>query len=152
MQLTWACARESLTVAQEISIEMKANVGLKTFGKTLQNLDKNKICPVFYFSSHQQRKRPNEIILTLNNLITKRQSQCRMSLQQDKLRGWHLNSRWIWFHVLLFCFLLWPRRCHCTRQPLVYSCSPHSLDLSCMWPPEVSDAVYCNPLMWQNQL
>src|SRR6218665_2485818 len=26
-------------------------------------------------------------------------------------------------HTLL---LLWPRRCHCTRQPLVYGCSPHS--------------------------
>src|SRR6218665_1826755 len=23
-------------------------------------------------------------------------------------------------------FLLWPRRCHCTHQPLVYGCSPHS--------------------------
>jgi len=23
-------------------------------------------------------------------------------------------------------FLLWPRRCHCTRQPLVYGCSPVS--------------------------
>ena len=23
-------------------------------------------------------------------------------------------------------FLLWPRRCHCTRQPLIHGCSPHS--------------------------
>jgi len=28
--------------------------------------------------------------------------------------------------VLLLTILLWPRRCYCTRQPLVYGCSPHS--------------------------
>src|SRR6218665_2065685 len=28
--------------------------------------------------------------------------------------------------LMLLLFLLWPRRCHCTRQPLVYGCSPHS--------------------------
>src|SRR6218665_305902 len=28
--------------------------------------------------------------------------------------------------VILFLSLLWPRRCHCTRQTLVYGCSPHS--------------------------
>src|SRR6218665_479140 len=34
-------------------------------------------------------------------------------------------------HIYLYIsayisILLWPRRCHCTRQPLVYGCSPHS--------------------------
>ena len=42
----------------------------------------------------------------------------------------------------LFCFLLWPRRCHCTRQLLVYG-SLHTL-LSCMWPLELSHAVHCS--------
>src|SRR6218665_3428620 len=28
--------------------------------------------------------------------------------------------------MLLLLLLLWPRPCHCTRQPLVYGCSPHS--------------------------
>src|SRR6218665_1241566 len=29
-------------------------------------------------------------------------------------------------NFIFYLFLLWPRRCHCTRQPLVYGCSPHS--------------------------
>src|SRR6218665_579248 len=28
--------------------------------------------------------------------------------------------------TLSYFLLLWPRRCHCTCQPLVYDCSPHS--------------------------
>src|SRR6218665_92085 len=29
-----------------------------------------------------------------------------------------------WYCV--YFYIVWPRRCHCTRQPLVYGCSPHS--------------------------
>jgi len=33
----------------------------------------------------------------------------------------------------VFFFLLCPRRCNCTRQPLVYGCSPHSPALCHAW-------------------
>ena len=45
--------------------------------------------------------------------------------------------------------ILWPRRCHCTRQSLVNGCSRHSPVLRpacCLLIPEVSDAVLCSPL------
>src|SRR6218665_1697699 len=29
-------------------------------------------------------------------------------------------------YLLLSSLLLWPKRCHCTPQPLVYGCSSHS--------------------------